>query len=256
MFVAVYGILTYFYFFYVLLGAISFTMNGKEKVPTLAPYFPWTIDGPVKDGDMKHALIVDASFLALFAIQHLVMARKGWKKMFNAQFPESSERSTFVLAASAVLHGMMHHWHPVNTIIWSVPPSLTSLTYGVWVFGWLLVLLATFNIDHFELFGLKQSTGFSLVKQEGFVATYLYRYIRHPIMTGFLIAFWATPIMTVGHLLFAGMCTGFILFTVYFFEEPDLVKDIGQEYRDYQKQVPAFCPIPGMTWTKKANKSS
>jgi protein-S-isoprenylcysteine O-methyltransferase Ste14 len=251
MLVALYGILSYCYFFYIFLAAISFTIDGKNKFPELAPYFPWTMNGPTKNSDVQASLTVDAFFLGVFAIQHIIMARKGWKKMFNSIFPESSERSTFVLAATLALHAVMHYWHPVNKVIWSLPRAVYPVVHGIWALGWVIVLLATFNIDHFELFGLRQSTGFNILKQEGFVVTYLYRFIRHPIMTGFLLAFWATPTMTVGHLLFAVMTTGFILFTVFMFEEPDLVKDIGKDYITYQKKVPAFCPIPGMSWSSK-----
>jgi protein-S-isoprenylcysteine O-methyltransferase Ste14 len=248
MIVALYGILSYFYFFYVFLAAMAFTFDAKTKFPQVAHIFPWTINGPMKNSNVQESLMVDAVLLGIFAIQHLIMARKFWKKIFNGIFPESSERSTFVLAATAALHAMMVYWHPVNDVVWSFPKQFDNIFAGVWAFGWVTVLLATFNIDHFELFGLRQCTGLTVAKPQGFVATYLYKYIRHPIMTGFLIAFWTTRVMTVGHLLFAGMCTGFIIFTVFLFEEPDLVKDIGHEYVDYKKKVPAFCPIPGMSW--------
>lgn len=124
----------------------------------------------------------------------------------------------------------------------------------VWLVGWTVVLLSTFNIDHFHLFGLRQSIGFKFLSCETFVASYFYKYVRHPIMTGFMIAFWATPVMTQGHLLFAMLCTAFIIFTVAAFEEPNLVEDVP-EYAKYIQTVPAYCPMPGMSWSSSSKKT-
>jgi protein-S-isoprenylcysteine O-methyltransferase Ste14 len=256
MLVAIYGIITYFYFFYIFTGLISFSLDGAKRIPAIAPYFPWTVNGPVKSSDTKNALTMNALYFAIFALQHLIMARKSWKKMYNSVFPESSERSTFVLAATATVHALMHYWKPVNKVLWSFPAPLSNVIIGIWMFAWTFALLATFNIDHFEMFGLRQCTGMNAKKQGGFVATYLYRYIRHPLMAGFMLALWSTPAMTVGNLFFSAICTVFIIFTVFHFEEPDLVEDIGAEYVNYQKKVPAFCPVPGMRWSPKISKKS
>ena len=230
---------------------VFYFFNASTRFPEIAQYFPWTIDGP-EMSDKQVSLTIDIVLVSIFAIQHIIMARKWWKKIFNSIFSEASERSTYVLASTLALHLLMNTWHPINDIIWKVPDNFNVIADLVCLFGWIIVLLATFNIDHFLLFGLKQSIGIGEVSTE-FSAIYLYKYIRHPIMTGFLIAFWATPEMTMGHFVYAAMCTGFIFFTVTFFEEPDLTADIP-EYTDYMKTVPSYCPMLGMSYSPKKKK--
>lgn len=252
MFVCIYGVLSYFYFFYIFLGLLFFALNGATRFAEIQVLFPWTIDG-VDKGDSLTSLQIDAALLGLFAIQHLIMARKWWKNFFNGIFPDTCERSTFVLWSTIALHVMLHFWHPMNEVVWEIPEAFHFATDCVCLLGWTIVLLSTFNIDHFHLFGLRQSIGFDFLVCDQFVVSYFYKFIRHPIMTGFMIAFWATPVMTQGHLLFAVIWTGFILFTVAAFEEPNLVEDVP-EYASYKKVVPAYCPMPGMSWSSKEAK--
>jgi methanethiol S-methyltransferase len=263
--VALFGVAVYAYFLWVFCASCAFTGNAAAPggifdatgLAFLKQWFPFTIDGASVDSGVvpiHEAILVDVALLGAFGLQHLIMARKSFKDLLTRVVPTSAERSLFVLASSSLLHLMVSHWKPLPAALWSVPRVFEGPVVAVWGLGWLLVLLATFNVDHFELFGLRQSMNFPRRSDE-IVVSYLYKIVRHPIMTGFLIGFWATPTMTQGHLLFCLVTTCFILFTVRFFEEPDLVRDFGEFYSEYRRQVPAYLPS-GSVFQAGKSKSS
>jgi protein-S-isoprenylcysteine O-methyltransferase Ste14 len=194
------------------------------------------------------ALGIDLALLSLFAVQHSGMARPAFKRWWTRFVPAPIERSTFVLASSLVLILLFWQWRPLPQLIWNVDDGIArAVLYGLSALGWLLVLTGTFLINHFDLFGLRQVWFYARKRQaidEPFVTRAFYRIVRHPLMLGFLIAFWATPTMSAGHLLFALVTTGYILVAVKFLEERDLVAQYGDTYRDYQRRVPMLLPWP------------
>jgi protein-S-isoprenylcysteine O-methyltransferase Ste14 len=194
------------------------------------------------------ALAIDLVLLSLFALQHSGMARPAFKRWWARFVPAPVERSTYVLASSLVLILLFWQWRPLPQLVWSVDGGIArGLLYGLSAVGWLLVLTGTFLISHFDLFGLRQVWFYARRRQamdEPFVTRAFYRIVRHPLMLGFLIAFWATPTMSAGHLLFALVTTGYILVAVKFLEERDLVAMYGDTYRDYQRRVPMLLPWP------------
>jgi protein-S-isoprenylcysteine O-methyltransferase Ste14 len=206
-----------------------------------------SIDRGGQETALPQAVLINALLLGLFAIQHSIMARRGFKKWWTKTVPWAVERSTFVLVSSLLLILLFWQWRPLPSMVWEVDNSAGRLVLqaAFWL-GWVIVLWSTFLIDHFELFGLKQVflhwRGQPL-QPPAFKMTGLYRYIRHPIMLGFLIAFWATPTMTVGHLLFAAATTAWVLIAIQI-EERDLVEFHGEQYRQYQQRVPMLIPIP------------
>ncbi len=243
-----YGVVSYVAFLAALLYAIGFV--GEMVVPK-------SIDDG-EDGPLGTALAVNIALLAAFAIQHSVMARPAFKQQWTKVVPKPIERSTFVLFTSLVLFLLYWQWRPMTGEIWHVDNSVGSvLLLALFWIGWLTVLASTFMIDHFELFGLKQ-TYFYLIGREippaSFKTPLLYQLVRHPIMLGFIIAFWATPTMSAGHLLFAAVTTVYILIAIRI-EEHDLVGLFGDEYREYRKQTSLILPIPKPKATK-ANDSS
>ncbi len=233
----IYGILAYLIFLIAFLYAIGFVGNF---------IVPKSIDSGTETTFLQ-ALLVNALLLSVFAIQHSVMARPAFKKWITSIISPAIERSTFVLLSSLALILMYWKWQPMKTIIWEAENDTLALVLtGVFFFGWLVVFLSTFMINHFELFGLKQIFDNLKNKQTQnpkFQTNYLYKIIRHPIMLGFIIAFWATPLMTAGHLIFAIMTTLYILIAIKYLEEKDLRKFIGKEYEEYQKKVPMFIPF-------------
>jgi protein-S-isoprenylcysteine O-methyltransferase Ste14 len=237
-FVAVlYGCVVYLLFLGTFLYAVAFV--GNLPVPK-------TIDSG-DAGPLVPALIIDMLLLALFAIQHSVMARPGFKRWWTRLVPHSVERSTFVLFASLVLLLLYWQWQPLPQTMWSVTsPAGVATMQAIFWFGFGLVLLSTFLINHFELFGLRQVyariRGRTLPPPV-FRTPFLYKRVRHPIYLGFLLAFWATPAMTAGHLLFAIGTTGYILLGIYF-EERDLISLFGDQYRRYRAHVSMLIPLP------------
>ena len=231
-----YGAITYLLFLGTFLYAIAFV--GNMPVPK-------TIDSG-EAGPIVPALIVNLLLLGLFAIQHSAMARPGFKRWWTRLVPHSVERTTYVLLASVTLLVLYWQWQPMPQSLWSVTSEAgRAVTQAVFWCGWALVLVSTFLINHFELFGLRQV----YVRLRGktlpppvFKTPYLYKRVRHPIYLGFLLAFWGTPDMTMGHLLFAMGTTGYILIGIYL-EERDLIGLFGDEYRRYRAQVPMLIPM-------------
>jgi len=233
----IYGILAYFIFLMAFLYSIGFVGNF---------IVPKSIDSGTETTFLQ-ALLVNALLLSVFAIQHSVMARPAFKKWLSSIISTAIERSTYVLLSSLALILMYWKWQPMTTIIWEAENDTVALVLtGVFFFGWLVVFLSTFMINHFELFGLKQIFDNLKNKQTQnpkFQTNYFYKIVRHPIMLGFIIAFWATPLMTAGHLIFAIATTVYILIAVRYLEEKDLRKSIGKEYEEYQKKVPMIFPF-------------
>lgn len=238
-FAFIYGVIVYAVALLTILYSIGFV--GNILVPK-------SIDSGTPNSVVM-AVVLNLVLLSIFAVQHSLMARPAFKKLWTRIVPEPVERSTYLLMTCAALILIFLFWQPIPATIWDVTNSLagTVLTALFWI-GWLVVLMSTFMIDHFDLFGLKQVyANFNKrdIKQPGFVKTGLYRLVRHPIMTGFLIAFWATPNMSAGHLLFALVTTGYIVIAVLHLEEKDLIASIGDDYLEYQRKVPAFIPGVG-----------
>lgn len=192
------------------------------------------------------ALAIDLGLLAVFAVQHSGMARPAFKRWWTRFVPQPIERSTFVLVSSLVLLLLFWQWRPLPQLVWQVDHGLAKgALWAISLLGWLLVLTSSFTIDHFELFGLRQvwlHARRRSPKDEPFVLRAMYRIVRHPLMLGFLIAFWVTPMMSLGHLLFAAVVTGYIVVAVKFLEERDLIAVHGDAYRDYQRRVPMLLP--------------
>ncbi len=234
-----YGTLCYVVFLATFLYAIGFVAGlGVPK----------HIDNGMQ-GSFGLALAVDLALLALFAIQHSGMARPGFKRWWTKIVPAPIERSTYVLFSSLALIALFWWWRPLGPMLWNVEHDVARVgLYALSALGWLLVLTGTFLISHFDLFGLKQVWQYNRATTDAgsspFVTRAFYRIVRHPLMLGFLIAFWATPTMSLGHLLFALMTTGYIVIAVKYLEERDLVAEYGDVYRDYQDRVPMLLPLP------------
>jgi protein-S-isoprenylcysteine O-methyltransferase Ste14 len=229
-----YGVGSYAAFFLTFLYAIGFL--GNVLVPK-------SIDSG-STGPLGTALLVDVGLLALFAVQHSVMARPAFKRLITTVVSPAAERSTYVLASSVALAVLFWHWHPLGGVVWEVEqPVGRALLYGGFAVGWLLVLVTTFVINHFDLFGLRQTwRHFQGLPQEPlrFVTPILYRIVRHPLYVGWLLAFWSTPTMSATHLLFAAVTTVYILVAIQL-EERDLM-DAHPEYSAYRVQVPMLVP--------------
>ena len=236
-----YGVISYAVFFATFLYAIGFI--GNFGVPR-------TLDGvPAESFDI--ALMVDLGLLGLFALQHSIMARPVFKRWLTRFVPVSAERSTYVLASSLALIALFYWWQPLGGVIWNVTDTYArGAIWAAYAFGWLLVLVTTFLINHFDLFGLRQvwlQLRGRPYTDIGFRTPWLYRHVRHPLYVGWFFAFWATPTMTLTHLLFAVMTTAYILIAIRF-EERDLIAHLGQAYRDYKERVPMLIPF-----TKRQN---
>ena len=230
------GIVSYLLFLAAALYGLSFTLGGLLPAPIVIPHAPTVL-----------ALLVDVGFIVIFGVQHSVMARSALKKRWTTLIPPVLERSLYVLIASCILLAMFWCWQPISGVIWQINgPPIRIIVYGVCLAGWAIVVWSTFQIDHFELFGLRQ-TWQSLRNQPQrppvFQRPFLYRIVRHPMMDGFLLAFWATPTMTVDRLVFTVGMTIYIVVGVAF-EERALRRQFGTTYEQYQAEVPQLIPLP------------
>ena len=232
--ILLYAIVSYAVFFVSSLYAMGFVGN----------YFVAKSIDTGGAANVSEAIVVDLMLLGLFAIQHSIMARPVFKRWFAGIIPEACQRSTYVLLSSLILLLLFWQWRPIPTQIWQVGGFAASVLTGVYWLGWLIVFSSTFMIDHFDLSGLRQAY-FALrgAKDPGqsFKTPLLYKIVRHPLMLGFLLAFWATPAMTAGHLLFAVMTTAYILVALQF-EERDLIAVFGATYQQYRERVPMLLP--------------
>jgi protein-S-isoprenylcysteine O-methyltransferase Ste14 len=231
----IYGTLCYLFFLGIFLYAVGFL--GNFGVPN-------TIDGQPQVS-VWQALAINLLLLSLFALQHSVMARQSFKRWWTQYIPKPMERSTYVLCTNIALALLFYAWQPMGGAIWHVQEPIGQvILYGVFALGWGLVLMATLLINHFDLFGMRQ-VWLYLRKQEYtpllFKTPALYQQVRHPLYVGWLLAFWATPTMTVAHLVFAVATTIYILMAIQW-EEKDLVAFHGEAYKDYQQRVPILIP--------------
>jgi methanethiol S-methyltransferase len=235
-----YGVLCYVLFLLTFLYAIAFV--GDFLVPR-------TLDRPPPDGPATLTdWIIDVALLGTFAVQHSGMARRGFKAWLTRMLSPAIERSTYVLLSSLALILLFWQWRPLLGTVWQVESGWgVAVLYALFAFGWLLVLTGTFVINHFDLFGLRQVWLYARGQPctpLAFKQHFFYRVVRHPLMLGFLIAFWATPHMSASHLLFSVATTGYILIAVKFLEERDLIAAHGDDYQRYQHDVPMLCPWP------------
>jgi protein-S-isoprenylcysteine O-methyltransferase Ste14 len=231
-----YGVVCYLIFLVTFLYAIGFV--GNLVVPK-------SIDTGIEEA-LVPSLLINTLLLSLFAIQHSVMARQWFKRAWTKFVPEPIERSTYVLLASLVLLLLFWQWRPMKGIVWDVRnPAGGAVLDGLFWIGWGLVLASTYLVDHFGLFGLKQVYNHLKKRPDEpppFKTPILYKIVRHPLYLGFIIAFWSTSRMTVGHLFFAAVCTAYILVAIQF-EERDLTRAYGENYRKYREQVSMLFPL-------------
>ena len=231
-----YGLISYFAFLGTILYAIGFAGNL---------FVPKTIDGEPQTS-LFVSILINACLLLIFALQHSIMARPAFKRWFTRYIPEPLERSTYVLLASLCLVLMMWQWQPIGGVVWSVKNEvIQSVLLILYLSGWGIVFVSTFLINHFDLFGLRQVwlyfTG-KPYKQLPFSLPLFYKIVRHPLYFGFLMAFWSASTMTVAHLFFAILTTGYIL-TAIQLEEKDLVTTFGEKYKNYKKWAPMIIPF-------------
>jgi protein-S-isoprenylcysteine O-methyltransferase Ste14 len=233
----VYGVVAYVAF----LGAFLYTIGFLADA---------VVPKGIDDGTVRPAwtaALVDLGLLGLFAVQHSVMARPWFKKRWTRIVPPAIERSTYVLAATAVLILLLWLWQPLPTTVWSVGAGWArAVLWTLYLLGFGFVVLSTFALGHFDLFGLRQVVDRARERklaEPGFREPYLYRFVQHPIMVGFLVAFWAVPDMSVGRLLFAAASSAYIMVGVRL-EEHDLERQLGAPYADYRARVPRFVPRP------------
>jgi len=233
-----YGSLSYLIFLGTFLYAVCFV--GAFGVPR-------TLDGAAS-GPLGESFAIDAGLLALFAVQHSVMARKWFKDWWTRIVPKPIERSTYVLLSSLALILLFTQWRPLGGVVWSVEDPVGRIAlWMLFAFGWGLALVSTFLINHFDLFGLRQVWLYLRGRSDKtvrFVTPGPYRLIRHPLYAGWLFAFWMTPVMTLAHLLFSVATTAYILLAIQF-EERDLVREHGEDYEAYRRSVPMLVPFIG-----------
>lgn len=243
----------FIYKFYAVLGYLISMASLTYYVGWLSDLFvPFTIDTPalidISRGNVILSVIINVLLMGLFALQHSIMARPAFKKKMSDILPQQMERATYVFVSGLFLSLVMLFWQPIEGVVWSI--SNAVLVYALYLslfIGVLILVGATFCIDHFELFGLRQ--GFSkqgrVIVEPPFMQRGFYALVRHPIMTGLFIVFWATPYMSYGHFLYSFVSTLYIVYVIYKLEEKDLLAKIGPQYEEYQQNVPAFFPKLG-----------
>ena len=241
--VLLYGTISYLLFFGTFLYAFGFVGNL---------FVPKSIDG-TPQVPLAQAILINSSLLLLFALQHSIMARPAFKNWWTKIVPEQAERSTYVLLSSLCLILLVWQWQPMGGFIWRIEEPVTKTILTVlFITGWWIVLISTFMINHFDLFGLRQVWFYFIGKKYEplqFRIPFFYKYVRHPLYLGWLIAFWATPVMSAAHLLFAVLTTGYIL-TAIKFEEKDLITHFGERYLIYKSWVPKIIPFTKKDPTK------
>lgn len=233
-----FAIVAYAVFFATFLYLIGFVGNLAA--------LPRTVDRGL-EGPLGQAIAIDLVLIALFGVQHSVMARQGFKRAWTRIVPKQVERSVYVLAASLALIVLFAFWHPIEGTVWLATGALATVLWVVFAIGWALVLLSTFLINHFELFGLQQAWFHASGREAAapqFRQPLFYKLVRHPLYSGFLIAFWATPHMTYGHLLLAAGMSVYILIAIRH-EERDLVALFGRDYEEYRNRVGMLTPRLG-----------
>ncbi|RXT50760.1 methanethiol S-methyltransferase [Bradyrhizobium betae] len=245
--ILLYALVSYALFTVSFLYALGFV--GNYVVPKS---IDWSIDVG-SSTNLGEAIVVNLLLMSLFAIQHSVMARTGFKRWSARFLPAACERSTYVLLSSLILLLLFWQWRPIPTVIWQTDGFVAWLLTAAHWLGWLITFASTHMIDHFDLFGLRQA--FSTLRGaeilgQSFRTPLLYKIVRHPIMLGFLLAFWATPVMTSGHLLFALANTAYILVALQF-EERDLIAAFGATYQQYRQRVPML--VPGLFVRRQAD---
>ncbi len=239
LFAALYSMTAYLAFFATILYAIGFVGNF---------IVPKSVDSGFSSTSYW-AIAINTALLSMFAAQHSIMARPFFKRWITRFIPTEVERSTYVLLSNAALALVFWQWQPMSEVIWSVENTFVFyLISTVYFLGWAVVFLSSFMINHFELFGLQQVYNYCREKQTvalPFTTRYFYTFVRHPLMLGFLIAMWAAPVMSAGHLLFTVITTLYIVLAVKNLEEKDLRQAIGEEYARYQREVPMLIPCAG-----------
>lgn len=244
-----YGMIAYLIFFGTFCYAIGFVS---------ALFVPKHIDS-VPESPLAYALLVDAALLSLFALQHSIMARPAFKRWWTKFIPEPIERSTYVLLASVCLILLFWLWQPLGGVVWQVQSETARIfLQSLCLLGFGIVLISTFLINHFDLFGLRQVWLYATGKPYQslpFRTPFFYKYVRHPIYMGFIIAFWAAPVMTAAHLFFAAMTTAYILAAIQF-EENDLVRHFGVKYQEYRKSAPMLIPFSRGLKNKRMDSES
>ena len=247
-----------FALFYGFVAYVSFLVTFAYAIAFVGNFVvPKTIDSGTP-GPLLEALVVNVILLGIFAVQHTVMARRGFKSWWTRIVPHAVERSTFVVFATAAVALLLWQWRPMPDVVWSVEqPVAVAAIHGVFWLGWVILLLSTFLINHFELFGLRQVMARFMgwkIPDPQFRTPMLYKRVRHPLYLGFVLGFWATPTMTMGHLLFAVATTGYILIGIWF-EERDLIHMFGDQYRRYRQQVSMLIPLPGRKYSESEDEA-
>lgn len=245
--VLLYGSLVYAFFLITFLWAIGFV----EGI---------VVPKGINDGTQNElipSILINVSLLGLFGVQHCIMARPWFKKRWTKIISPAAERATFVLVTCAILQLIFAKWQPLQETVWSFSGAAATTICALSYLGFGIVLVSTFMIDHFDLFGIKQAVNYFRGKPHvdpKFHVASIYRYTRHPLYLGFMLAFWAAPVMTQGHMLFAGVCTAFILVAVRF-EEHDLISAHGEDYVDYKRRVPMILPLRGRSYDHKPSSA-